>query len=495
MSDAALTVVMDFVSGKGLGAAPGNAREGDGDFARALSQSQAAIDTASAQKPSSPVTARRENSEPRDETGGKNPAGEQARESQARTEQSQEEGATQAARTSRDTTDERAADDDAPRARVEAQPEDMSGEASAEGPVMLAEDASTQVINDELLALAAGDGVELQAQWRPDPAQGPAQGLPLAEELQRWLRENAGETPLASLTPVADSDDTSLLGQAENDRARLLLDAQSSPRTLLEALLRKQGGKSGQEGGAEQALRVPPEESTSMKEQSDSELLEIFENLENSRLRQLIETANAQGKTLLERRVSAEGIIDQLTGQQGSNDLAERLSTAAPLTQAGRAQPAASAAAQPAVTTINLPLEDSRWGDELAKRITFLMRGQVQQAEIRITPPELGPVNIRLNLTHDQASVSFAAQHQIVRDAIEQSLPRLREMLSDSGMQLANADVGSQFRGQQQQGEQGAAGDGRLSPALLAEDDDTLIELEQQSTSVYMHDRLVDFFA
>ena len=495
MSDAALTVMMDFVSGKGLGAGTGNAREGGGDFAQTLSQSQAALDSASPQKPASPVTARRtqQNSEPRGEAARKNSAGEQPQQARARTEPPQEKGPEDAARTARDATDDQATGDDAG-ARAAAQAEDASsGRASEEGVAIVSAEANAQRLSTALLVLLAGDDAELPAELRPEPAQDTAQNRPLAEELQQWLRENAGQTPLAALTAADGNNDAPLPGGEDNERASLLINAQASARSLLDALLRKPGGSLAQDTAGQQRLN-PAEESKRMKETSDSELLEVFENLESVRLRQLLETANAQGKALVERRVSAEGIIDQLSGQSGGNDLVDRLSTASPLSQAGRQQPVIAASQQAVTTTINLPLEDNRWGDELAKRITFLMRGQVQQAEIRITPPELGPVNIRLNLTHDQASVSFAAQHQVVRDAIEQSLPRLREMLNDSGMQLANADVGSQFRGQQQQGEQGGDNDGRLSPALLAEGDDTLTELEQPAR-VLRHDRLVDFFA
>ena len=47
----------------------------------------------------------------------------------------------------------------------------------------------------------------------------------------------------------------------------------------------------------------------------------------------------------------------------------------------------------------------------------------------------------------------FAAQHAVTRDAIEQALPRLREMLVENGLSLGQASVG----------EQGVAGQGNAS--------------------------------
>jgi flagellar hook-length control protein FliK len=44
----------------------------------------------------------------------------------------------------------------------------------------------------------------------------------------------------------------------------------------------------------------------------------------------------------------------------------------------------------------------------------------------------------------DGANITFTAQHAMTRDALEQALPRLREMFSGSGLALAGADVAGQ---------------------------------------------------
>ena len=55
-----------------------------------------------------------------------------------------------------------------------------------------------------------------------------------------------------------------------------------------------------------------------------------------------------------------------------------------------------------------------------------------------------------------QARVQFAAAHATTREAIEQSLPRLRELLEQQGLELAQADVGG---GDTAQSDGRAAGD------------------------------------
>lgn len=100
-------------------------------------------------------------------------------------------------------------------------------------------------------------------------------------------------------------------------------------------------------------------------------------------------------------------------------------------------------------TTITTPLQDSRWPQDLGERIVWMAKNDQQHAQINITPPQLGPVQITLSLNGDQASIAFASPHADVRKAIEEGMPNLREMLSTSGINLGQSDVGSQLKQQQ----------------------------------------------
>lgn len=101
--------------------------------------------------------------------------------------------------------------------------------------------------------------------------------------------------------------------------------------------------------------------------------------------------------------------------------------------------PAAHASA-----AMTLPLGAEGWGQELGNRVQWLVGQNMQAAELRINPPHLGPVEIRIAVDQDQASVSFTAQHPVTRDAIEASIPRLRDMLGDNGLNLVSINVSSQ---------------------------------------------------
>lgn len=81
------------------------------------------------------------------------------------------------------------------------------------------------------------------------------------------------------------------------------------------------------------------------------------------------------------------------------------------------------------------------WGGAIADRVMWMVQGEQQFAKLRLNPPNLGPLEVRVNVYQDQTSVSFLAQHAAVREALEAALPRLREMFDQQSLQLVRADV------------------------------------------------------
>ncbi|MBI2380939.1 MAG: flagellar hook-length control protein FliK [Gammaproteobacteria bacterium] len=100
--------------------------------------------------------------------------------------------------------------------------------------------------------------------------------------------------------------------------------------------------------------------------------------------------------------------------------------------------------------TLSTPMGHARWNEAFSSQIVRMARQDMQQAQIQLDPVELGPIDIQLSMSGGELSVAFQAQHAATREALEQSLPRLREMLGEAGMQLGNVDVNGQSdRGQQ----------------------------------------------
>ncbi|MEQ9464002.1 MAG: flagellar hook-length control protein FliK [Haliea sp.] len=91
--------------------------------------------------------------------------------------------------------------------------------------------------------------------------------------------------------------------------------------------------------------------------------------------------------------------------------------------------------------------QDPEFTGELANRLQVFARNGGHEATLQLHPADLGRLQVSITTDGDQARVLFVADSAAARDAIEQSLPRLREMLAQSGLQLAHSDVSGQSQG------------------------------------------------
>ncbi len=115
-----------------------------------------------------------------------------------------------------------------------------------------------------------------------------------------------------------------------------------------------------------------------------------------------------------------------------------------------------TATVTPHPVNLDMQMDQPKWGNEFSQKIVWLAHQQHQVAELRLNPAHLGPVEIMLSLTGDNgglASAQFVSPHLAVREAIEAALPRLREMMAESGIQLGDVMVGAESFQRQEQGE------------------------------------------
>ena len=124
-------------------------------------------------------------------------------------------------------------------------------------------------------------------------------------------------------------------------------------------------------------------------------------------------------------------------------------------TAAGAGGAAAGAAATSSATAHNLqvPLRDPSWASEFGQKLVWFASNEQQRAQITVHPPQLGVIEISLNLDRDGATAHFASPNAEVRGVIEAAMPRLREMFASAGIELGQLSVGSQSLGQQSQGQ------------------------------------------
>jgi len=100
------------------------------------------------------------------------------------------------------------------------------------------------------------------------------------------------------------------------------------------------------------------------------------------------------------------------------------------------------------------------YGDEFGANLVWMAERRLGHAEIRLNPEQLGPIDVRVQLEGDRVHAEFHSAHAEVRQALEASLPRLRDLLGQHGLQLAQADVG-QRRGEGQPAHAHLGHDGR----------------------------------
>lgn len=86
------------------------------------------------------------------------------------------------------------------------------------------------------------------------------------------------------------------------------------------------------------------------------------------------------------------------------------------------------------------------WPDEVGQKLTWMAGTNRQQADLVLNPPQLGRIEVTMRFEGDQLSASFASPHAAVRESLENSMVRLREVLADAGITLAHTHVGAESR-------------------------------------------------
>ncbi len=109
------------------------------------------------------------------------------------------------------------------------------------------------------------------------------------------------------------------------------------------------------------------------------------------------------------------------------------------------------AAAPPSPLDEPVSMPRRSFAADVGERVLWMASNSRQVAELRIDPPQLGPVEVRLTISGEQASLTLVAAHAGVREALQASIPRLQDMIQSIGLELSNVTVGSDASPRQQQ--------------------------------------------
>jgi len=217
-----------------------------------------------------------------------------------------------------------------------------------------------------------------------------------------------------------------------------------------------------------------------------------------------LRTTQAPGAALPQGEQDAGQFQAQLRDtQQQQQQLPVAEEAPAPLAALQAQAAKVDATGNPAMPGDRIParLGTQAWDNQVSQRIVYMV-GKEQAATLTLNPPDLGPVQIVLNVTNDQATVAFSSDQLDVRQALENALPRLREMMSESGIALGNATVDANVpdgRQQQQDSERRAQGGQGGAGGLTGDGQDAapaVNEVAPRTRTVSIGDRgMVDLFA
>ena len=94
-------------------------------------------------------------------------------------------------------------------------------------------------------------------------------------------------------------------------------------------------------------------------------------------------------------------------------------------------------------TSVNEP---QQFGNEMATHVRVLKRQGGGEVKINLHPAELGRMSITVVTEGTETRVAFVVETPQARQAVETALPRLRDMMDEAGLSLADSDVSEQHQ-------------------------------------------------
>lgn len=258
--------------------------------------------------------------------------------------------------------------------------------------------------------------------------------LPVGDDLMQMLQ--AGHTAELLPATMVAADDAPIAGNVLDMALRAALRATAPVTTAAPVTLSADTGLPAPATGAHVRDHAAVAGNSLLAQLNDTVLLNQM-------------TGNAR-QSGLPSIVSFDPLPDLL-----AQKLATQLNAAAPATSALGGQSSSQlfgqlAGAAPTLSSqvpaqsVFVPVDHANWGHEFGDRVRWLVTQNIQTADIRLNPPELGPVRVQISMDQAQVSVTFTSHHAVVRDALQSAMANLGSMLAESGLNLAHGNVADQ---------------------------------------------------
>lgn len=95
----------------------------------------------------------------------------------------------------------------------------------------------------------------------------------------------------------------------------------------------------------------------------------------------------------------------------------------------------------PVIISLPVAVDQPQWQESLAQQIILFKRHNIEQAEIRLNPEELGSLQIKLSMHDGKMQLHMAAAVGVVKGILESALPYLRTSLAEQGIELQQTEV------------------------------------------------------
>lgn len=113
-------------------------------------------------------------------------------------------------------------------------------------------------------------------------------------------------------------------------------------------------------------------------------------------------------------------------------------------------------------TQLGMNVAHPNWGNSVGEKIMWMANQQLSSADIRLDPPELGSLQVRVSVQQDQANITFISPHPQVRELLDQQVTRLREMFAEQGLQLGQVDIADRREQESRQSDDESKSRGRF---------------------------------
>ncbi len=308
------------------------------------------------------------------------------------------------------------------------------------------EGAAPQLFGGLLLKMLNTDGEQAALQLPPAATAGEASGnsLPSQSPTIAW-------SALMVWDELPRTDGQAVLSSGQQPETMLNRDAQAAASFLLRQAnplqtnpLQANPGQLGAQGETMSLVAGGPYQDSD--ELLNQNLLKLLSEQSSNRV-----VDPRQPATLLMAAENPETGLNSALSPNASSSSSQQGQFNQLLAGLGGMNSAAGQRPEMQLPPMTVSPQHPNWSNGIGERIQWMVGQNMQRAEIRLEPPELGSLELRVTINRDQASLNISVANAQVRDAVEAAAPRLREMFGEVGLDLGDVNVSQESFAEQQQ--------------------------------------------